>query len=84
MLIETWDEAFSDIPIIVGSGIGGIGDNNKLRETASGNLFLIGDGVADVENGFMPLAPRVGAIANMQANLALQLLVEKFHKRKTL
>lgn len=82
MLIETWDDFFSDIPIIVGSGIGGIGDNNKLRETASGNLYLIGDGVADVEQGYKPLAPRVGAIANMQANLALELLVKKYYRRK--
>jgi len=82
MLIETWDECFADIPLIVGSGIGGIGDNNKLRQTASGNLYLIGDGVADVEQGFKPLAPRVTAVASMQANLALELLISKFNKKK--
>ena len=82
MLIETWDESFADIPLIVGSGIAGIGDNNKLRQTASGNLYLIGDGFSDVEQGFKPLAPRVGAVACMQANLALELLISRYNKRK--
>jgi sulfur carrier protein ThiS adenylyltransferase len=78
MLIETWHDNFADIPLIVGSGLGGIGDNNRLRETKSGNLYLIGDGVSDIEHGYKPLAPRVGIVACMQANLALQLLMQKY------
>ena len=80
MLIETWDESFKDVPLIIGSGIGGIGANNKLHETVSGNLYFIGDGETDVEQCSKPLAPRVGAVACMQANLALQLLVDKYKR----
>ncbi len=80
MLIETWDDSFKDIPLIIGSGLGGIGANNKLQETVSGNLYIIGDGETDVEQGYKPLAPRVGAVACMQANLALQLLVDKYKR----
>lgn len=81
MLIETWDDSFRDIPLIVGSGIGGIGANALIKEIHSGNLYIIGDCERDVNEGYLPLAPRVGVIACMQANLALELLVEKYRSK---
>jgi len=80
MLIETWAECFADIPIIIASGIGGFGNNETLKQKKSGKMFLIGDEVSDVTKGYLPLAPRVSVVANMQANLAIELLFDKFYK----
>ncbi|MCF7919689.1 MAG: sulfur carrier protein ThiS adenylyltransferase ThiF [Candidatus Cloacimonetes bacterium] len=79
MLIEMWSEFMGEIPLIVASGIGGFGKNEEIRQRQSGNLFLIGDEISDVHKGYKPLAPRVGVVANMQANLAVELLVKKFY-----
>jgi sulfur carrier protein ThiS adenylyltransferase len=78
MLIETWSDSFPEKPLIIASGLGGFGRNEDIRQKHSGNLYLIGDETSDVSQGFMPLAPRVCIVANMQANLAVELLVNKF------
>ena len=79
MLIETWSECFADIPLIIASGIGGFGKNETLKQKKSGKLFLIGDETSDVTKGYLPIAPRVSVVANMQANLAIELLALKYY-----
>lgn len=82
MLIETWAETFSDIPLIAASGIGGFGRNLELKQQKFGNLYLIGDEYSDVNQGFKPMSARVAVAANMQANLAVELLVKKFYGKR--
>jgi len=75
MLIETVASQLPSIPLIVGNGMAGFGKSNQLRvEKLSNNLFVCGDGCNEISTEEPPLAPRVGIVANMQANLALQIL----------
>jgi sulfur carrier protein ThiS adenylyltransferase len=62
------------------SGLSGFGKNQKLRTRRIGNVYICGDEESEAEEGISPMAPRVGIVANMQANLALELLVKA--KRK--
>ncbi|RLC50541.1 MAG: thiamine biosynthesis protein ThiF [Candidatus Cloacimonadota bacterium] len=76
MLIESWLIRFPEIPLIVASGLAGFGDNEKIRTKNLGNLFVIGDETAELDDEISPMAPKVGIVANMQANLVLELLIK--------
>jgi len=73
-LIESWCSAAGNRPIIVGSGIGGVGRTGELKVRSSGNLYICGDEQTSSEEGLC--APRVSAVANMQANTAIELLMK--------
>lgn len=76
MIIETCMENFPDKPLIVGNGMAGWGKNNSIKTEKIGeNLYVCGDGVSEVAGDLPPLAPRVGIVANMQANTALNILL---------
>jgi len=76
MIIETVTTTFPVTPLIVGNGMAGFGMSNQLRvEKVSETLFVCGDGLNEISPDQPPLAPRVGIVSNMQANLALQLLL---------
>jgi sulfur carrier protein ThiS adenylyltransferase len=75
MIIETMLVELPNIPLIVGSGLAGWGNNNDLKTNKNGNLYICGDGSLEVSEQLPPLAPRVGIVANMQANLALEILL---------
>ncbi|NMC66253.1 MAG: sulfur carrier protein ThiS adenylyltransferase ThiF [Acidobacteria bacterium] len=77
MLINTWLSLFPDRPIIAASGISGFGKNNKLRTRKLGRLYLCGDEESEPDEKVSPMAPRVGIVANMQANLVIELLYKK-------
>jgi sulfur carrier protein ThiS adenylyltransferase len=77
MLVETWLSLFPQKPIIVASGLTGLGRNQRLHTRRVGNLYICGDEETEVGEPISPMAPRVGIVANMQANLALELLVKK-------
>jgi sulfur carrier protein ThiS adenylyltransferase len=81
MLVDTWLSLFPEKPIIVASGLTGLGKNRRLHTRKVGNLYICGDEETEVGEGISPMAPRVGIVANMQANLALELLVKKKGKR---
>jgi sulfur carrier protein ThiS adenylyltransferase len=74
MLVEGWLRLFPDRPIIVGSGLAGFGDNNALRQRELGSLYIIGDETSECGVRSAPMAPRVAAVAAMQANLAVEIL----------
>jgi len=80
MMINTWLSLFPDRPIIAASGISGFGKNNKLRTRRLGKLYLCGDEESEPGEKISPMAPRVGIVANMQANLVLELLIRKSQK----
>jgi len=82
MLIEAWLSRFPGRPIIAASGLAGIGHNEKIRTRRLGNLYICGDEETVCPRGVSPLAPRVGIVANMQANLVLELLVRMKSKLK--
>jgi sulfur carrier protein ThiS adenylyltransferase len=76
MLIETWQEVFPDKPLIGASGLAGYGRNELIHTIKLDNIYLCGDGVSELKPGISPVAPRVGIVANMQANLCLELLIK--------
>ncbi|MGB7295723.1 MAG: sulfur carrier protein ThiS adenylyltransferase ThiF [Candidatus Aminicenantales bacterium] len=81
MLVNTWLSLFPQKPIIVASGLAGIGKNKRIHTRKIGNLYICGDEETESEEWISPLAPRVGIVANMQANLALELLVKMKSKK---
>jgi len=81
MLIESWIAHFPDRPIIAASGLSGWGRNQKIRQRRVGNLYICGDEESEPARGISPMAPRVGIVANMQANLAVELLVKSRKKQ---
>ncbi|MDZ7737790.1 MAG: sulfur carrier protein ThiS adenylyltransferase ThiF [Bacteroidales bacterium] len=78
MLAETVISTWPERPLIIGSGLAGYGDNNKLRERRIGSTLIIcGDEETEVSEELPPLAPRVAIIANMQANVVIELLLKR-------
>ncbi len=77
MLIETVYENMTHTPIIVGLGMAGWGKSNSIRFRQSDNIYICGDEISEVSEDLPPLAPRVGMVANMQANTVLELLLNK-------
>lgn len=76
MIIETVLEEMPGIPLVVGVGMAGWGDNNSLRTRYEGNLYICGDERSEISEKLPPLAPRVGIVANMQANQVLEILLK--------
>jgi sulfur carrier protein ThiS adenylyltransferase len=78
MLIETVLERMPGKFIIAGSGLAGYGNNNDLRTRRIGNLFICGDEKSEASEATPPLAPRVGIVAHLQANQAMEILLDHF------
>lgn len=76
MLIETWQDIYPDKPVIGASGLAGYGRNELIKVLRFDNVYLCGDGISELKPGISPIAPRVAIIANMQANLCLELLLK--------
>jgi sulfur carrier protein ThiS adenylyltransferase len=74
-LLESWTEKFPGKPVVMGSGMGGYGNNNELStKRLFENVYVCGDGKTDVAI-HPPIAPRVAIVAAMQANLVLEILL---------
>ena len=78
MLIETVLERMPGKFIVAGSGLAGYGNNNDLRTRRIGNLFICGDEKSETSEAAPPLAPRVGIVANLQANQVVEILLDYF------
>ncbi len=76
MIIETVIDKLPQTPLVVGLGMAGWGDNNSIGSRQTENLFICGDEIKEVSDELPPLAPRVGIIANMQANTVLEILLK--------
>ena len=77
MIIETVLEKMPDKYIVAGSGLAGWGNNNSLTTKKYDKLFICGDDTMEVSDDLPPLAPRVGIVANMQANQVLEILLSE-------
>ena len=76
MLIETVQTNMPGIPLIVGSGMAGWGKTNELKcRKIDETLYVCGDESSEVSDNLPPLAPRVGIVANMEANVAIEILM---------
>ncbi len=75
MLIETWSAKYPNKHLVSASGISGYGKGELIKIEHFGYLHVVGDGQSELQEGISPIAPRVAIVANLQANLALELLV---------
>lgn len=75
MLIETLISDLPDMPIVIGLGMAGFGKSNLIKFRQSENLYICGDEESEISENNPPLAPRVGIVANMQANTVLEILL---------
>ncbi len=78
MLIETVQTRMPGTPLVVGSGMAGWGNNDSIKcRKIDDYLFVCGDESTEVSDEIPPMAPRVGIVANMQANVVIEILMEK-------
>jgi sulfur carrier protein ThiS adenylyltransferase len=76
MLIEAIQLRMPGIPIIVGSGMAGWGKNETIRcRKIDDTLYVCGDELTEVSDSEPAMAPRVGMVANMQANVVVEILM---------
>ena len=78
VLVETVQLQMPGIPVIIGSGLAGWGNNDTIRyRKIDDTLYVCGDESTTVSDELPPLAPRVGIVANMQANTVIEILMKK-------
>ena len=76
MILETVLDRLPEIPIVTGLGMAGWGDSDSIHYRNEGMLHICGDGKTEIAEDIPPLAPRVGMVANMQANTVLEILLK--------
>jgi sulfur carrier protein ThiS adenylyltransferase len=81
MLIETCLRAFPETHIVAASGLAGVGNFEAIRVIHRGRLHICGDFESETSPLSPPVAPRVGIVANLQADTALQLILDKAEGR---
>ena len=78
MLIETVLTTMPGIPVIVGSGLAGWGNSEAIRyRKIDDTVYICGDGSTVAGEDLPPMAPRVGMVANMQANTVIEILMKR-------
>lgn len=76
-LIECVLIHFPEKNLIIASGLAGYGNNNRFTTEQYDKLWVCGDQEAEAHELNPPLAPGVGIVANMQANVAIDILLQK-------
>jgi sulfur carrier protein ThiS adenylyltransferase len=76
LLIETVLTRLPGKPLVIGLGMAGFGMTETIHFRKEGNLYICGDEVSEISEDLPPIAPRVGIVANMQANVVLELLLK--------
>jgi len=78
LLAETVQNLMPGIPLVIGSGMAGWGNSDAIRYRKIDDfLFVCGDESSEATDELPVLAPRVGMVANMQANVVLDILLSK-------
>ena len=81
MLIETIQTEMPDIPVVAASGVAGWGKNEEIKcRKADSKLYVCGDEINEVSETMPAMAPRVGIVANMQANTVIEILMNKIER----
>lgn len=75
MILTTVLHHFPDKPLVMGMGLAGWGNFSLIKEHHFDNVYIMGDMTHEVSDNLPPIAPRVGIVANMQANKVLELLL---------
>jgi len=76
MLIETVQMKMRRTPLVIGSGMAGWGKNDDIRcRKIDDTLYVCGDESSEASENLPPMAPRVGIVANMQANIVIEILM---------
>ncbi len=75
MMLESIQNDLPGKPLVMGSGMAGWGNSNALKVICDKTLTVCGDGESAVSENLPLLAPRVGIVANMQANAVLEILL---------
>lgn len=79
MLIETVQLKMPGVPVIIGSGMAGWGKSDTIRYRKIDNsLHVCGDESSEVSENLPAMAPRVAMVANMQANVVIEILMELY------
>ena len=77
MIAETVLKEFPTKPLVCGVGLAGWGGNELIKVEQHDNLYIVGDHISETSQDDPPIAPRVGIVANMMANVVLELLLGK-------
>lgn len=77
MIIETVLLEFPQKQIVCGVGLAGWGGNNLIKTEQYRKLYIVGDRSSETSEVDPPLAPRVGIVSNMMANVVLEILLGK-------
>lgn len=78
MIIETVQLSLPGIPLVVGSGMAGWGNNEAIKcRKIDEFLWVCGDETTEVSEDIPPMAPRVGIVSHMQANVVVEILMKK-------
>ena len=64
-----------DTPLVAASGVAGYGNSDRIHTMRSGNLYLCYDEQSLSSDEDVLTAPRVGLMANWEANLAVEILL---------
>ena len=75
MLLETLMSLMPGVPVVTGLGMAGWGMNDLIHCRKAGDIYICGDEVSEISPEMPPLAPRVGIVSNMQANVVLEILL---------
>ena len=75
MIIETILSVMPSVPLVIGLGMAGWGMNDSIHCRKTDNLYICGDEKSEISQDMPPIAPRVGMVANMQANVVLEILL---------
>jgi len=78
MLVETVQNKMAGLPLVIGSGLAGWGNSGSIRcRKIDETLYVCGDETTEVSVDMPALAPRVGVVANLQADTVLGILMNK-------
>jgi sulfur carrier protein ThiS adenylyltransferase len=75
MFIETVLAEMPEKEIVVGLGMAGWGMSDLIHCRQVGKMFICGDEVSEISPELPPIAPRVGIVSNMQANVVVEILL---------
>jgi len=77
LLIETALTNWPEKPLVAGLGLAGYGKSNDIKVKQFDNLYICGDHITETNENNPPLGPRVGIVANLQANVVLEILLDR-------